>query len=79
MNKASVSMPINLIPKRGFSKPEAAAYIGVGVTKFTELVATGQMPKPRMADTKLIWDIRELDEYFDRLPIKGGNRKNVWS
>ena len=67
-----------MIPKRGFSKPEAAAYIGVGVTKFKELVATGQMPKPRMADTKLIWDIRELDEYFDRLPVKGA-RPNVWS
>ena len=79
MNKAPVSMPINLVPKRGFSKPEAAAHIGVGVTKFTELVATGQMPKPRMADTKLIWDIRELDEYFDRFPVKGGNWKNVCS
>ena len=64
--------------KRGLSKPEAAAYIGVGVTKFVDLVATNRMPSPRLADTKLIWDVRELDEYFDRLPVKGANQKNVW-
>ena len=66
------------MPIRGLSKPEAAKYVGVGVTKFKELVSTNRMPRPRLADTKLIWGVRELDEYFDRLPIKGGDQRNVW-
>ena len=66
------------MPRRGLSKPEAAKYIGVGVTKFKELVASNRMPKPRLADTKLVWDVRELDEFFDRLPVKGENQRNVW-
>ena len=66
------------MPRRGLSKPEAAKYVGVGVTKFEDLVASKRMPSPRMADTKLIWDVRELDDFFDRLPVKGANRRNVW-
>lgn len=66
------------MPRRGLSKPEAAKYVGVGVTKFEDLVATNRMPKPRLADTKLIWDVRQLDEFFDRLPVKGANQRNVW-
>ena len=66
------------MPRRGLSKPEAAKYVGVGVTKFEDLVASKRMPSPLMADTKLIWDVRELDDFFDRLPVKGGNQRNVW-
>tara|TARA_E500000331_G_C17219398_1_gene697351 strand:+ start:1295 stop:1498 length:204 start_codon:yes stop_codon:yes gene_type:complete len=66
------------MPRRGLSKPEAAKYVGVGVTKFEDLVASKRMPSPRLADTKLIWDVRELDDFFDRLPVKGGNQRNVW-
>ena len=66
------------MPRMGLSKPEAAKYVGVGVTKFEDLVASKRMPSPRLADTKLIWDVRELDDFFDRLPVKGGNQRNVW-
>ena len=65
--------------KRGLSKLEAAAYIGVGKTKFDDLVASHRMPSPRLADSRAIWDVRELDDYFDKLPKKGEAQKNIWT
>ena len=65
--------------KRGLSKIEAAEYVGVGKTKFNDLVNSNRMPSPRLADTKPVWDVRELDDYFDRLPIKGEAQKDVWT
>ena len=46
----------------------AAAYVGVSVTKFDQLVADGRMPKPKRIDRRIVWDIRELDLAFDALP-----------
>jgi hypothetical protein len=38
-------------PPRGMSRDEAARYIGVGVTKFDEMVADRRMPPPAPAPT----------------------------
>jgi excisionase family DNA binding protein len=35
---------------RGLSRDEAARYIGVGTTKFDEMVADGRMPRPKRID-----------------------------
>ena len=35
---------------RGLRRDDAAAYVGVGATKFDELVAAGRMPKPFRID-----------------------------
>jgi len=43
--------------KRGLSKIEAAEYVGVGKTKFDDLVNSKRMPSPRLADTKPVWDV----------------------
>jgi len=64
-------MPGHVIPppeKRGLSEPEAASYIGVGLTLFREMVADRRMPRPRRINRRVVWDRRELDLYFDRLP-----------
>jgi hypothetical protein len=53
--------------KRGFNRFEAAAYIGVGTTKFDELVRQGRMPKPVRIDNRKVWDVRELDLAFEEL------------
>jgi hypothetical protein len=58
-------------PSRGRSREQAAAHIGVGVTKFDEMVADGRMPQPLLIDSRLIWCVYELDEHFDRLPRRG--------
>jgi hypothetical protein len=43
-------------------------YVGVGATKFDELVATGRMPKPKCIDNRRVWDIFELDRAFELFP-----------
>ena len=47
---------------------DAAAYVGVGTTKFDELVEDGRMPRPRVIDSRKVWDRRELDAAFEDLP-----------
>jgi predicted DNA-binding transcriptional regulator AlpA len=56
------------IPRRGLSRIEAAAYVGISPSKFDELVADGRMPCARHIDTRKVWDVRELDLLFDALP-----------
>ena len=63
--------PVGLPLKRGLNREEASNYIGVSASKFDQLVASKQMPLPRLINKRTVWDIRELDAYFDRLPVKG--------
>ena len=51
--------------KRGLNKEEAADYVGISSSKFDQLVSAKRMPQPRLADKRTIWDVRELDVYFD--------------
>ena len=53
---------------RGLSRKQSAVYVGVGVTKFDEMVADGRMPKPKRVDGRVIFDRLGLDEAFDALP-----------
>lgn len=56
------------VQPRGLNREEAARYVGLGTTKFDELVARRRMPKPRQIDGRVIWDRLELDAYFSELP-----------
>jgi excisionase family DNA binding protein len=58
-------------PPRGLSREEAARYVGVGTTKFDEMIADRRMPKPRRVDGRTIWDRVELDIAFNELPHEG--------
>jgi hypothetical protein len=69
---------IRPIVRRGLSRNEAAIYIGVGVTKFDALVASGTMPKPKRIDGRRVWDIVALDFAFDRLPDENGMPDQTW-
>jgi predicted DNA-binding transcriptional regulator AlpA len=68
-------------PPRGLRVEGAAAYIGMGKTKFLELVQDGRMPKPIKMDTVVVWDRFELDAAFDDLrdkridPIEAGRQR----
>ena len=74
---ASVScLPASLAP-RGLSRIQAAEYIGVGATKFDELVVDGRMPKPKRIDGRTVWDRVKLDEAFAALEEDGSSR-NEW-
>ena len=52
---------------RGLSRDQSAAYVGVGVTKFNEMVEDGRMPKPKQVDGRVIWDRHQLDQSFEAL------------
>jgi predicted DNA-binding transcriptional regulator AlpA len=72
----SSSLPISLAP-RGLSRTQAAEYVGIGVTKFDELVASGIMPKPKRIGGRTVWDRIKVDEAFAALD-DGGAGGNVW-
>ena len=69
-------LPPSLAP-RGLSRVQAAEYIGVGVTKFDEMVSDGRMPKPKRIDGRIVWDRIKLDEAFTALDGEVGP-KNEW-
>lgn len=53
---------------RGLNREEAARYVGVGSTKFDEMVADGRMPKPKRVDGRVVWDRIRVDAAFTDLP-----------
>lgn len=60
-------LPASLVP-RGLSRAQAAAYIGIGVTLFDEMVADGRMPRPKRINNRTVWDRWKIDAAFDALP-----------
>lgn len=59
---------------RGLCLEEAAYYIGVGPTKFNQLVADRRMPQPKRIDGRVLWDRVMLDMAFSEL---GEGRENA--
>jgi predicted DNA-binding transcriptional regulator AlpA len=78
MSRAAVSCLPPSLPPRGLSRGQAAEYIGVGVTKFDELVNDGRMPKPKRIDGRTVWDRVQLDEAFGALDDQAAPTKNPW-
>lgn len=63
-------LPDGVLP-RGLSDDQAAAYVGVGATLFAQMVKDGRMPPPKQVGGRRVWDIRQLDRAFDKLPTCG--------
>jgi hypothetical protein len=79
MSKSAViQAKLPTAPRRGLSRIEAAIYVGIGLTKFDELVGGGRMPRPRLIDGRKVWDIRALDRAFDELPQEGDGHGGSW-
>lgn len=57
-------------PPRGLGRAAAAEYIGVGVSKFDQMVTDGRMPTAKEIDRRKVWDRIELDEAFSALPAE---------
>jgi predicted DNA-binding transcriptional regulator AlpA len=72
MNQRAALSDVRPIPRRGLSREEAAMYVGIGATKFDELVNAGRMPKPKKIDSRKVWDVRKLDVAFEALPDEDG-------
>jgi hypothetical protein len=58
---------------RGLCREEAAYYIGVGTTKFDEMVADRRMPRGKRIDGRVVWDRVQLDMAFSDLETAGEN------
>jgi hypothetical protein len=56
------------IPRRGLSREEAAAYIGISPSKFDEMRKDGRIGPAKLIDARKVWDIHQLDEIFEALP-----------
>jgi predicted DNA-binding transcriptional regulator AlpA len=76
MNQRSDSLSY---PPRGLCREEAARYIGVGTTKFDEMVADRRMPKPKKIDGRVVWDRVALDLAFTDLPTEGNGIDEILS
>ena len=57
--------PSQCINPRGLRADDAAAYLGMGKTKFLELVNKGMMPRAVLIDGIKVWDRFDLDAVFD--------------
>jgi predicted DNA-binding transcriptional regulator AlpA len=64
-----VKLQDTLIYARGLRADRAAAYLGMGKTKFLELVDKGRMPKAVVIDGIKVWDRIELDATFEAAKI----------
>lgn len=80
MSERKAAMSARLPVRRGLGEAEAAIYIGLSASKFAQLVKDGRMPRPRLIDSRRIWDIDDIDAAFRALPIEGEQEKddNPW-
>lgn len=66
--------------RRALSEAEAALYVGLGASKFRQLVCEGRMPRPRLIDSRRLWDVDDLDAAFKSLPVEGGaDEADTWA
>ena len=63
----------HILEPRGLNREQASLYIGVGMTKFDELVDKGMMPKPKMIGARKVYDRFAINVAFDQLPDDSGN------
>lgn len=70
-------LPPSLAP-RGLSRVYAAAYIGVSVSKFDEMVRDRRMPPAIRIDGRRVWDRWKIDEAFSALSEDADGPHNIW-
>jgi len=75
---ARISLLPASLPPRGLSRLQSAEYIGVGPSKFDEMVRDGRMPKPKRIDTRTVWDRAQLDAAFAALDDESTNDRGGW-
>ena len=71
--------PIRPIVRRGFSRGEAATYIGISPSKFDELRKANRIGPPKILDGRLIFTVEMLDEFFDALPDENQADNEDWT
>jgi len=64
--------------KRGLNRKEAAGYVGVSPSLFDELVNDGRMPTPFRINSRVLWDIRLIEQAFDEISTLSDQTDNPW-
>ena len=67
------------IPRRGLTRVEAAAYIGVSPSKFDDLRKANRIAPPKILDGRLIFTVERLDEFLDALPDENRESGDDWT
>ena len=67
------------IPRRGLSRVEAAIYLGISPSKFDELRKSGRIGPAKILDSRKLYAIEMLDEFFDALPTEGDDATEDWT
>jgi hypothetical protein len=70
--------PDRTIPRRGLSRVEGAAYLGISPSKFDQMRADGRVGSPKLIDGRKVFDIRMLDDVFDALPDENHDSSEEW-
>ena len=60
----------------GLGEPEAAAFLSLSQSFFRELVAAGELPKPRTMRGRKVYDVEELIVAFRTWPREGDDVRN---
>ncbi len=58
---------LEVVPRRGLRREDAARYVGISPTKFDQAVNDGRLPQAFRIDGCVLWDIRKLDTAIDAL------------
>ncbi|MBZ0270545.1 helix-turn-helix domain-containing protein [bacterium] len=78
------------IPKRGYTVEQAAHYLGVGKSEVYGAIERGELRHRRTAKEfdperftrgrrgkgRILIDVRDLDAFFERFPVYGGEAKS---
>ena len=79
MMRSAALSSVRPIPRRGLSRVEAAAYIGVSPSKFDELRKGGRIGPAKILDGRKLYAIEMLDEFFDALPDEDTGSAEDWT
>ncbi len=67
------------VPRRGLSRVEAAAYLGISPSKFDELRKTGRIGPAKILDGRKLYAMEMLDEFFNELPEENHEAAGDWT
>jgi hypothetical protein len=79
MSEVQARLHVRPIIRRGLSRLEAAAYIGISPSKFDELRKTNRLAAPKVLDGRLIFTVERLDEFLDGLPDENQADNDDWT
>jgi len=79
MSEVQARARVRPIIRRGLSRLEAAAYIGISPSKFDELRKANRVAPPKVLDGRLIFTTERLDNFLDALPDENQTDNDDWT